>query len=44
MDNNLIEQFNAIFGRSDKDKEKYLNFYNIKKKDIQKDYYKITKI
>ena len=43
MDNNLLDQFNVIIGRSDKDKAKYLNFYNTKKKEIQKNYYKNNK-
>ena len=39
MGNNLLEQFNRIIGRSDKDKDKYLDYYNKKTKEMKKDYY-----
>jgi len=34
--NNLLEQFNGIIGRSDNDKDKYLDYYNKKNKRNEK--------
>ena len=38
MDNKILEQFNGIIGRSDKDK--YKTIFKEQKTEIEKDYYK----